>query len=385
MITDGQSRASQSQADGMLGTAATIIHADPGTEGVPAGRGQHPGSGPGKVETQICLLDPSSPPRGQGDRQGPLGREHSLPGAGIVGPRAGDAATEIDSSLAPFFSDVLPSTHSTWVQSGTYTPYSSDVLGEGTPHPTQSMNKSRCFNCGSPEHVVSSCPEPRNSALVSLSRQMYDFYKQDTFFSERLHSVAESRRQRLEWLDTFVPGQIVSDLLNDAVYPGDGDWLKNIALWGYPKGWANSSDPRIAVRKRILNEWSDDNAFGSDLSVITDERDLHSFSQPETEESDDDNDSESDFQDSAPAVQRWAQYANTEFSSSLLPIYNGFTLPPIPGDEDPPPPPPSTAPPPLPPPPPMTDPPPLPPALVPPYPSIPTYPDDEDDDMDLSD
>ncbi|KAF8921810.1 hypothetical protein CPB85DRAFT_1264615 [Mucidula mucida] len=331
-----------------------------------------------------------------------------------------------------FFVDVLPATESISLQSGWYQRHSADILGEIPEHRINdaTSNKSRCFNCGSIEHVVSSCPEPRDSALVALSRQMYEFHKDSSSisFGDRLHLVEESRRQRLNWLETFTPGQITGDLLRDAIFPGDGDWLKHIAIWGYPKGWSSSRDPRIEVRKRIMNEWSDDDTFHSELSIITDENDVEEGSSfagrftpamPTPNEID---------HDDAPE-QRWAEYPNTEFSSSLLPLYKGFALPP-PGSEfqerstaestysferralwdhltssSGRPPPPASAPPPLPPPPPppTSEPPPLPPSPVISQPlsssppvsynipmyhssmSILTHARDDEDDMDLSD
>ncbi|KAF9010304.1 hypothetical protein BDZ89DRAFT_1119450 [Hymenopellis radicata] len=328
-----------------------------------------------------------------------------------------------------FFVDVFPSTESTWAQSGWYQPHSADILGE---KPNEELhvnaNKSRCFNCGSLEHVVSSCPEPRDSALVALSRQMYEFHKDSTSisFGERLHLVEESRRQRLGWLETFKPGQITGDLLRDAIHPGDGDWLKHIAIWGYPKGWSSSCDPRIEIRKRILNEWSDDDTFHSDLSIIMDENDVEegsSFAKRFTPATPTQTEIDDDPEASDLPEQRWAEYPNTEFSSSLLPLYTGFALPP-PGSEfeersnsdstysferralwnhltsySGRPPPPPSAPPPLPPPPPppTSEPPPLPPptslqsfsSSQPVIKHTPVYhsfiPRDDDDDMDLSD
>lgn len=411
MTTDGQGGASQSQTDRkrFCHTVRILTHRDP--EGLSAPGGQHTRTGQRNLEAEICLLDSSSPPRREGDSQGPLGRECSASSTG--GMEGVGVTATIDTSYALFFSDILPSTHSNWAQTGLYERDSSDVLGERIPDPVSgtSLNKSRCFNCGSPDHVVSSCPDPRNSALVSLSRQMYEFHKEGSSFSgERLHLVEASRQQRLHWLNTFIPGRVSGDLLRDAIYPGEGDWLKNIALWGYPRGWASATDPRIEVERRILGEWSIEDTQ-DDLVVITHDSDIEEgrsldeilLEAPSENEC---SDSDADETNTEPApIQRWAEYPNSEFSSSLLPLYAGYALPPIPGDESTysierrilwdrlttpsnPPPPPMSEPPPLPPPP-MTEPPPLPPSPPVGRPPPPTPPPTDcnvdEDDMDLSD
>lgn len=364
------------------------------------------------MEAQIRVLDPSASPGGQGSSQGPLGCAGGSESSGGMGTGAGHDGSHLVHDEPPFFSDILPDFMSTWHQSGLYERHTTDVLGEDTLPALSStyQNRSRCFNCGSPDHVVSSCPEPRNSALVSLSRQIFDFYKDDRpqIAGERMHLIEEFRQQRLRWLDTFIPGQISGELLRDAISPGDGDWLKNIGNWGYPKGWSSASDPRDEIRRRILDEWSFDDDGQEDLCIFTDAQDIGMTFPLEVRASPPPCPDTIQLRlDSPPGkIRRWAEYPPTEFSWSLLPLYNGFALPPVHGESTvsstfsqdrhalwalllsgAPPSPPLSEPPPLPPEPSKPAPPlpPFGPALVPPTDVQIMHDDDDDDDMDLSD
>ncbi|KAK7015493.1 hypothetical protein VNI00_019123 [Paramarasmius palmivorus] len=250
-----------------------------------------------------------------------------------------------------------------------------------------------CFNCGSPEHNVSSCPFRVDRELVALSRQYYEFFR-DLYdeqrighneFSGRLYSVEDWKRTRLSWLDHFVPGEIKGPELRDALgigedHSGDlrAEWLQNMALWGYPPGWASHENPQQAVRERIAHQFS---GIGGETSDGPTTEEFYVFDTPDTTETillSEPHEGDKDiYNESATVsegtldssddryqepVRRWATYPNTYFSSSLLPVYNGFALPAV-GDDlpHPPPqiliselpPPPSTTPPPLPPPPPI--------------------------------
>jgi zinc finger CCHC domain-containing protein 8 len=285
--------------------------------------------------------------------------------------------------LDPFYVDKEPGL---WRELGTqaiYERHVQEILGEAIPDDDESEDSRRCFNCGSPDHNVSSCPEPFNRQLVALSRQMYNFFKgESTTEFLRIHELAEWQRQRAEWLETFEPGRIRGSLLREALNLRDEDegqyveWLANIANWGYPRGWLGREDPRSRVWE-IIEERAgggDSDAHGSTFLFIHGEQDhpeevLLQSSEPDTSSMLSHGADESN----SSTLRRWAQYPATYFSSSLLPIYNGFTLPPIGSTQadvrssfssksqtlrndlatsavsEHPPPPPSTAPPPLPP------------------------------------
>ncbi|KAG6817782.1 hypothetical protein H0H87_003190 [Tephrocybe sp. NHM501043] len=312
---------------------------------------------------------------------------------------------------------------------------------------------SACFNCGEHDHIVSACPQPINRQLVALSRDMFTFVKAErgSVDYKRIHEVEEWRQQRLEFLDIFEPGEIRGAILRDALCGRDGDWLENMSIWGYPKGWVNVDDPREKVKQMIWDENCDgEDTFGDFLifgndgvaeRVRTHGRGQSLYAEHSTEMDDDD---DNHFDDSSLISTlssastpthpiRWATYPPSLFSSQLLPVYNGFALPPIShqgsstytthrhalwqqiraGSSNAPPPP-CSKPPPIPPPPPDTEPPPIPPPppldteypqILPPLPldQLPSLPgvlssqsraaykttstpdDDEEMDMDMSD
>ncbi|KAG6873805.1 hypothetical protein C0995_011030 [Termitomyces sp. Mi166 len=292
-----------------------------------------------------------------------------------------------------------------------------------------------CFNCGEPTHLVSACPQPVNRQLVSLARDVHAFLKAErgAVDYKRIHEVEEWRQQRLEFLDIFVPGEIRGAELCDALGGWDGDWLENMALWGYPKGWVGTEDPRDRVREIIWNEHTDkEDEVPEDFLIFGDNDTVERVNGCGASETHDDDESASETEDeehltvhlntvssssttlssTSPPPQpqpephpvRWATYPPSHFSSQLLPIYNGFMLPPISHQGSstytaerhvlwqkiisgkfsppPPPPPPDTEPPPLPPPPPSEP----TPSIVP-LKSIAASVnvDDSDDDMDISD
>lgn len=300
-----------------------------------------------------------------------------------------------------------------WISDGVYTRQKDEILGEELEEPDDaSRRQSRCFNCGSQEHMLSDCTEKRNQILIALSRSMYQFFSATAGLGswKRVHDVEEWRQQRLHWLEDFEPGQIRGALLQDALGGQDGDWLKNMAVWGYPAGWVSHEDPRKQVKHRIWNE--DLNGAVDDLVDINEPFLIHgdgdhfeevSFSSSErfqltSDDEESDVTSGSELDDStADPPKRWAQFTDSQFSSTLLPVYNGIALPMLPGQDAHsfsstfstdrqglwhriiagqnlypplpedfpwlPPPPPEDPPPPIPPPPPPDDPPPLPPLL----------------------
>ncbi|KAG5644229.1 hypothetical protein DXG03_008824 [Asterophora parasitica] len=324
-----------------------------------------------------------------------------------------------------------------WEPYGIYLRACDAILGDDNADiNTPTILGPSCFNCGEPDHIVSACTHPIDYKLVSLSRQLFIFLKAERGVADfkRIHEVEAWRQQRLEWLDTFQPGEVRGDDLRDALNGHGGGWLANMALWGYPKGWVSVEDPREQVKRLIWDENCDPDHDVFEPFLI------HGDSGPaeavcangETGIVDPESDSESSDEGSgtrtfssraSPAPpSRWATYQPSHFSSELLPVYNGRTLPPLgsttytpdrqalwerilsgpvssgkrPDAFSPcPPPPPTTAPPPLPPPPPTTAPPPLPSSPTSAPPPLPashsptsneqlTQHDDEED-MDMSD
>jgi zinc finger CCHC domain-containing protein 8 len=220
---------------------------------------------------------------------------------------------------------------------------SPDVLGaeiEGGSSLDEAV--SRCFNCGSTHHIVSSCPAPHDTELIALSRQMYNFFKPSRVIeSMTLSAAAEFKHRRYKWIGSFEPGSIRDHLLREALGLHDDDvcsnlpWLKNMAVWGYPSGWFSEHDPREQVLQRIDSlfvETVDPGEFDHTLSVFGDDaveildistwpvgKPFHRQDIGEVHEE----------QVELECSRRWATYPPTYFSSDLLPVYNGTRLPPI--------------------------------------------------------
>ena len=313
------------------------------------------------MEEEICVLDPGSSHRGQGGRQGSLGRADSGESPrrmGEITPSPGGLPegqlTDGLTSSGPscFFVDTEARYGEMPLYYCDYERQSESVLGaDGEDEDTKIESKSRCFNCGSLEHMLTSCPEPRDRQLIALSRQLFDFYKgDDGLVYRRFHEVEEWKRQRLEWLEEFEPGEIRGEVLRDALGLQGNDsgqyveWLSKISDWGYPKGWVGSVDPRYEVWKVISEGLNDTSGEVGNLIIFGERYSEESssnllLSQPTTGEScswssgendeDADTHSESSSISGKKPVRRWATYPDTYFSSDLLPIYDGNRLPPI--------------------------------------------------------
>jgi zinc finger CCHC domain-containing protein 8 len=242
-----------------------------------------------------------------------------------------------------FFLDSAPISHGD-IQACLYTRVDERALGEAAEEdivpPDLSLN--HCFNCGSPEHIVSSCNLPHDHQLIALSRQLYNFLKTlrgDNRIGEpqRIHVVEEWKRQRFEWLDTFKPGEVTSFLLKDALGLDGEDppWLKNMAIWGYPKGWESVTDPRVKVRETILRECADfdDCSDNGDLTIVgEDGTEIVNFDPNEGNPSESTwsiHSEHASISHSHSKSQRWACYPPVRFSSERLPTYSGYALPPI--------------------------------------------------------
>ncbi|KAJ3852888.1 hypothetical protein EV368DRAFT_82077 [Lentinula lateritia] len=365
--------------------------------------------------------------------QGTMGRtdrEGSIESLGPGEPSGGACMNENGSDYSEFFS-ALPSEHLFFTDtssayednssnSGIYARNLHDILGANP----QTENEIRsviphCFNCGSSSHMVNTCPEQVDRALVSLSRQMNEFYR-DLFsldriggeFSARIYSVEEWKSVRLDWIHSFNPGEIKGHDLRQAlgIMPAEDDsqaqdeWLQNMAVWGYPPGWVSRWDPKELMKERVLSQ-----CIGNPQES---EQSFHIFGEEGNSETvlgqlKDSSKLLNSSLDQTP--KRWAFYPLLRFSPSLLPVYNGVALPTVESKPQvsyyvpfsavlPAPPPPLGLPPPLPPPPPIEPPPPLPPSL--PHATPPSLPstvslsallplrpktEAENSDMDMSD
>ena len=342
---DCQGRTSQSEETGAQTTRfySTFKSHRKRLARIRPGSHQHPGKRPGKVEEEIRLLDTRAASRREGDSQGSLGCLHSARDVEAMGSDSGVPETDgivdgpDDCFIVDTTSSIYPSAHSCL-----YDRIPGITLGEENDEllPSVGQDLRLCFNCGSSDHAVASCPEPINRQLVSLSRQLFNYLHPDLIGQEttRFYVAEGWRQQRLEWLRFYEPGAIRGPLLRDALRLQEGDpgntaeWLRNMAYWGYPPGWVGCRDPRQLVCSRILKdeaegqvtaqEWEPFTIFeGADDDEEIDLR-LSSLRGPLT--SSPVASSCSTSLDVEPT--RWATYPNTYFSSTALSIYNGTPL-----------------------------------------------------------
>lgn len=161
---------------------------------------------------------------------------------------------------------------------------SSSRLDYEEHEPRQQQRQERsCFNCGESDHTVAQCPKPKDHERIRQSRLEFEESKaprgnDDDDSGEinghaRLHEQFASAKQRLRWLDEFVPGK-PSQALIEALLPETDDdgwgydergrrnqgsstdlpYLHRMLVWGYPPGWIASKDPIEQIRQRIQND-----------------------------------------------------------------------------------------------------------------------------------
>ena len=423
-MTDGENGTGKSQAVGECTQHPETIHfreynltschfVAPATIQPPNDQHSRPRSR--TVEEEICLLDTSLTSGREGDSEGQVGCAECDSGAGRVGDHAeqegggglGGEVVEREKTIYSIDTGRL----NQWDYAPFYERDVQHILGQQEDPDLSEVDQDtrRCFNCGSPSHTLSDCPAPRNQPLINLSRQFYTFHqsahRQALGDLERIHVVEGRRQSRLDWLDWFEPGEVRGTLLREALEldddesggEGDGQWLRNMAIWGYPKGWTGERDPRYEVNERVEGEIEQEDE-DEPFVIFGDagEEEEITFSPPHPQSQSPNRNSKISDDDptptppSPPQIHRWASYPTTYFSSALLPIYTGYALPLIPSPcvftddrqalwdhitSDNEPPPPSTSPPPLPPP--------------PPHPDVPLPVSEEEQDgeaeMDLSD
>lgn len=314
------------------------------------GSHQHPGKRPGKVEEKIRLLDTCPSSRREGDSQGSLGCLHGARGVGATGGETqgvravdGIVGGPDDCFIFDATSSIYPSApYLGHCHSCLYDRIPGTALGEEKDDlfPSAEQDLRLCFNCGSPDHGVASCPEPIDRQLVSLSRQLFNFLHPDSIGQQtaRFYVAEGWKQQRLEWLRSYEPGVIRGPLLRNALGLQEGDpgnaveWLRNMANWGYPPGWVSCRDPMQLVCSRILEDEAEGQVGATEWDSFTifedadgdEEIDLRLFSLrgPSTPLS-----AASSLIASVDVEPtRWATYPNTYFSTIALSIYNGTPL-----------------------------------------------------------
>ncbi|XP_039218538.1 zinc finger CCHC domain-containing protein 8 isoform X4 [Crotalus tigris] len=107
---------------------------------------------------------------------------------------------------------------------------------------SKSRPKSHCFNCGSEDHQIKDCPQPRNSARISEKRKEFmEAYGEtgSSNFQQRYHvDEVEERFGR------FKPG-IISEELQDALGVTEKTlppFIYRMRQLGYPPGWLKEAE-----------------------------------------------------------------------------------------------------------------------------------------------
>ena len=295
---------------------------------VPSTNYQYPGGRPGKLEEEICVLDSCTSSGGPRNRERSMGRTDCESSPGSMGKDIGGTAGERElDDWQLFYVDTRPSfigdAEKEWgfPDCCVYT-RSEKVLGDENIDEWK-YGSSRCFNCGSTDHIVASCTSPLDYQVIALSRQIYNSLHGSRGIDkkpDRVHVVEGWKRQRLEWLEMFEPGKVRSRLLKEAIGVDEDEapWLENMGIWGYPRGWYSEKDPRDEVRRRIEDEYEENEDENEGILYIFGE----------------DSDERIKSTESAEVIlrrkiseQRWAKYPLTRFCSERLTIYSGFALP----------------------------------------------------------
>lgn len=280
------------------------------------------------MEGEVRVLDSRAPPGWQGDCQGQVGSRHRDLSIEAMGSNAAtgsgtETCPAIAASAPLFFYDSQPNG---WTPIETYIRARESILGDtddiDAPSIMEGTNTRRCFNCGSPDHKADACPLPHDRQRISLSRQLFLFLKPQEFAShERIHVASEWNRQRLEWVDMFTPGIIKGELLQTAL--GDEEYLKRIALWGYPKGWYSVQDPRELMKERILTNGENDCQDSTPIMIFGDEDE--SDSEPGSASKDSATTLDFSSRSHSPELEilpkRWARYPCSYFDSDTLFLY----------------------------------------------------------------
>ncbi|KFP72707.1 Zinc finger CCHC domain-containing protein 8, partial [Acanthisitta chloris] len=105
----------------------------------------------------------------------------------------------------------------------------------------RSRPKPHCFNCGSEDHQMKDCPQPRNAARISEKRKEFLEACGDSSqnFQQRYH--AEEVEERF---GKFKPG-VISGVLQDALGVTDRSlppFIYRMRQLGYPPGWLKEAE-----------------------------------------------------------------------------------------------------------------------------------------------
>ncbi|KAJ1981329.1 hypothetical protein H4R35_000765 [Dimargaris xerosporica] len=138
-----------------------------------------------------------------------------------------------------------------------------DVLGA----PSQSayeraLPPNICFNCGSPEHVISQCPVSRNDERIERNVALFRAHQPETY-SGRYYIDFEALNKHEIRLATFIPGKLSKPLREalglvsegteaiPGVTQGTPEFVKRMERFGYPPSYVGTTpdqDPLLPAK-----------------------------------------------------------------------------------------------------------------------------------------
>ncbi|XP_051117637.1 uncharacterized protein LOC127242217 [Andrographis paniculata] len=107
----------------------------------------------------------------------------------------------------------------------------------GTDGGGEELDSSRCFNCGSYNHALKSCPKPRNNAAVNNARKLHKSRRTQQANSHNTTRYYQS--PKVGKYDGLIPGVLHAET-REALGIGKLDpppWLNRMRELGYPPGY----------------------------------------------------------------------------------------------------------------------------------------------------
>ncbi|KAJ1985063.1 hypothetical protein H4R34_000240 [Dimargaris verticillata] len=127
----------------------------------------------------------------------------------------------------------------------------------------RAMPPNICFNCGSPDHVISKCPVPRNNERIERNVALFRAHQPETYSGRRYYIDFEALERRESRLTTLVPGTLSKPLREalglisegteviPGVTNGTPEFVKRMERFGYPPSYIGTTpdqDPLLPAK-----------------------------------------------------------------------------------------------------------------------------------------
>ncbi|XP_008790601.2 uncharacterized protein LOC103707757 [Phoenix dactylifera] len=130
---------------------------------------------------------------------------------------------EMDSDLVPLYNRE-------------YTLGSTSVDGSTNPKGTQTLEASRCFNCGSYSHSLKECPKPRDNVAISNARKQHKSKRNPAAGTRGQSRYYQKAPGKFDDLRAGVLGAETRECLGIGEYDPP-PWLHRMREMGYPPGY----------------------------------------------------------------------------------------------------------------------------------------------------